>query len=41
MTIPQIIKKLVINPRNILGIPVPVIREGKKANLTIFNPEKE
>ncbi len=41
LSIPQIIEKLVVNPRNILGIHVPVIREGEKANLTIFDPEKE
>lgn len=41
LSIHQIIEKLVVNPRNILGISVPVIREGEKANLTIFDPEKE
>jgi dihydroorotase len=37
----QMIEKLSINPRRILGLPVPVIKEGEKANLTIFNPKLE
>jgi dihydroorotase len=37
----QLVEKLSINPRKILGLDVPVIREGEKANLTIFNPKLE
>ena len=37
----QLVEKLSINPRKILGLPVPVIREGEKANLTVFNPKLE
>jgi dihydroorotase len=28
-----------INPRKILGLPVPVIKEGEQANVTIFDPQ--
>ncbi len=37
----QIVEKLSINPRKILGLEIPVIKEGEKANLTIFNPKLE
>ena len=36
-----IIKKLAINPRKILGLEVPVIAEGQKANLVIFDKDAE
>lgn len=36
----EIIKKISINPRKILGIPVPVIKENQPANLTLFNPDQ-
>lgn len=35
----EIIKKISINPRKILNIPVPSIEENQNANLTFFNPE--
>lgn len=35
----DIIRKISINPRKILNIPVPKIEIGEKANLTIFDPE--
>ncbi|MBN2572624.1 MAG: dihydroorotase [Ignavibacteriales bacterium] len=38
LNIVQIIEKLSINPRKILKIPTPQIKEGEKANLTIFDP---
>lgn len=41
LTLEQIIEKLSINPRKILGLPVPKINEGEKANLTIIDPELE
>ncbi len=34
----QIIEKIAINPRKILGIPSPTIAEKSKANLTLFDP---
>ena len=33
------IKTITTNPREILGIEVPEIKEGAKANLTLFNPD--
>ena len=39
--IEQIVEKIAVNPRQILNLEVPVIKEGAKANLTIFDPEKE
>mgnify|MGYP001244624398 FL=1 len=41
LTLNQLIEKLSIKPRKLLNIPVPVIKEGEKANLTIFNPDTE
>lgn len=35
----EIIKKISINPRKILNIPVPSIEENQNANLTFFNPD--
>lgn len=37
----EIIKKISINPRKILGLPVPKIKEGEPANITFFNPSIE
>ncbi|MEO8884830.1 MAG: dihydroorotase [Mucilaginibacter sp.] len=34
-----VIQKLAINPRKILGIEVPVIAEGQKANLVVFDKD--
>ena len=34
----QLINQLSIHPRRILGLPVPEIKDGAKANLTIFDP---
>jgi dihydroorotase len=39
--IEDILDRFTINPRKILGIDVPQIREGEKADLTIFDPEME
>ena len=33
----KMIQALAINPRKILGLPVPVIKENAKANLTLFD----
>ncbi len=35
----QLVLKLSIQPRSLLGLEVPVIKEGNKANLTLFDPE--
>lgn len=40
-TIGQLIEKLTVSPRNIFGIPVPVLEEGETANITLFNPGEE
>ena len=40
LTLEQIIEKFAVNPRKILKLEIPTIEEGKKANLTIFDPEQ-
>ena len=35
----QIVHLLSVNPRKILGLPIPKIEVGAKANLTIYNPD--
>lgn len=37
----QLIEKLSINPRKILGLSVPKINENEKANLTVFDPSEK
>lgn len=37
----QIAEKLSINPRRLLGLPVPVIAEGAEANFTVYHPAEE
>ncbi|MFH1320846.1 MAG: dihydroorotase [Bacteroidota bacterium] len=37
----QLVHKLAIRPREILNLSVPAIKEGEKANLTLFAPSKE
>lgn len=39
LTLSQMVEKLSINPRVILNIPVPLIKEGEPANLTIVDPD--
>lgn len=39
LTLSQLIEKLGVNPYKILNIPVPLIKEGELANLTIFDPD--
>ena len=39
LTSGEIIDKMSISPRKILGIEVPVIKNREKANLTIFDPK--
>ncbi|MBI5808667.1 MAG: dihydroorotase [Ignavibacteriales bacterium] len=40
LTISQVIEKMAINPRKILNIPIPQIKIGEVANLTIFDPDQ-
>lgn len=35
-----IVEKLAINPRKLLGLPLPLFNNGMKADLVLFNPEK-
>jgi dihydroorotase len=36
----QLVEKLAVIPRTLLGLEVPVIREGTKANLSFFDPAR-
>lgn len=38
-SVSQIVQMLAINPRNVLQLPVPEIKKGTLANLTIFHPD--
>ncbi len=38
LSVPEVLKKMVVNPRNILHISIPEIKVGEPANLTIFDP---
>ena len=40
LSLNQLVEKLSINPRKILKIPVPQIKAGEMANLTIFDPDE-
>lgn len=35
----KLVEKLSINPRRILGLEIPCVKVGEKANLTLFDPE--
>jgi dihydroorotase len=37
----QIVNKIAIRPRQILGLTIPTIKEGENANLTLFSPSQE
>jgi dihydroorotase len=41
LPIDMIVQKMAINPRKILGLDVPVIAEGEKANLVVFDSNSE
>lgn len=41
LSIDQFIELWAINPRTVLGLPVPQITEGVVANLTLFNPNEK
>lgn len=38
LTLEEIIAKITTNPRQLLGIKIPEIKEGEAANLTLFSP---
>lgn len=40
LSLPELIKKIAINPRHILGLPIPKIKIGEKANFTLFVPDQ-
>lgn len=39
--LPLVIEKLAIQPRKILGLKIPSVKQGENANLTIFDTKKE
>lgn len=39
--LPLLVEKICHHPRRIIGIPVPEIREGAKAELTLFDPKEQ
>lgn len=41
LSLDQMISKLSIRPREILGLPVPHVLEGNEANLTLFSPDEK
>ncbi|MGA2297833.1 MAG: dihydroorotase, partial [FCB group bacterium] len=41
LSLEEIIAKLSVNPRKILGLPEIILKEGNLANLTIFAPDEE
>jgi len=41
LSLQDLLEKLVTNPRKILNLEIPTIKEGTKANLTLFNSEEE
>lgn len=41
LTTPQLVEKLCLAPRSILGLPIPKIAQGERAELTVFDPESE
>lgn len=38
MSLERLIEKMALNPRKLLGLPLPQIKKGEKANLTVFDP---
>ncbi len=41
LSLEQIVEKLALNPRKILGLEIPAIKEGSPANITILDLESE
>ncbi|MEC3881716.1 dihydroorotase [Parapedobacter sp. 10938] len=41
LTVEQLVEKLAIGPRRVLGLPIPEFKEGAAANLVLFDIERE
>ena len=41
LSVEKLIDKIAVNPRKILNLSVPTIKEGAQANLTLFDPDKK
>jgi dihydroorotase len=41
LTLSQLVDKVTVQPRKILRLPVPEIKEGAEANLTVFNTDQK
>ncbi|HET9057047.1 MAG TPA: dihydroorotase [Chitinophagaceae bacterium] len=41
LPIEEWVQMMAVNTRNIIGLPVPEIKEGEKANLSLFNPTEK
>src|SRR5690606_33932339 len=41
LSVEQLVDKLAIGPRRVLGLPVPELKEGAAANLVLFDIDKE
>jgi dihydroorotase len=39
LTLYQMVEKMAVNPRKILGLPPASVQEGARANITIFDPK--
>ncbi len=39
LTLPGLIDKMAVNPREILHLPIPKIKPGEPANITLFDPD--
>jgi dihydroorotase len=39
LTLYQLVEKMAVNPRNILGLPPASVQEGARANITVFDPK--
>ena len=41
LTVNDLVEKLSLAPRRVLGLPIPKITKGERAELTVFDPELE
>jgi len=41
LSVSTLVEKLAVRPRTVLGMPVPEIKPGARAELTLFDPEQE
>src|SRR5690606_41745085 len=39
LSLEEIVEKLAVAPRKVLGMPVPQINKGEHANVVLFNPD--